>query len=262
MDGRWLGFRHEIARLAVEQAVAPHRRAGMHARILAALGSLGCGDDARMAFHAEAAGDRPAVLRHAPRAARHAAGLASHREAAAQFELALRSAADADPAVVAGLYDGLAFQLMLVGRIQGAVNAGEQALGLWRQAGDRLHEGGTLRNLSYALQPLGRGPDAVAAAEAAVTVLEPLGSTAELAWAYSSLARARMLNAEHQAAIDLAVRAQAIAGPLGALDVLSHALNTQGCSVNAWTESGPATCAGRWTSRSRRGSTTRRARPS
>jgi tetratricopeptide (TPR) repeat protein len=91
--------------------------------------------------------------------------------------------------------------------------------------------GGTLRNLSSALQPLGRGPDAVAAAEAAVTVLELLGPTVELAWAYSSLARARMLNAEHQAAIDLAVRAQAIAEPLGALDVLSHALNTQGCSV-------------------------------
>ena len=40
-DGQWLRFRHEIARLAVEQAVAPHRRAGMHARILNALGLLG-----------------------------------------------------------------------------------------------------------------------------------------------------------------------------------------------------------------------------
>ena len=36
---------------------------------------------------------------------------------------------------------------------------------------------------------------------------------------------------KYQAAIDLAVRAQAIAEPLGALDVLSDALNTQGCSV-------------------------------
>ena len=243
-DGGWLRFRHEIARLAVEQAVAPHRRAGMHARILAALGSLGCGDDARMAFHAEAAGDRPAVLHHAPRAARQAAELGSHREAAAQFERALRFAADADPAVAAGLYDGLGFELMLVGRFQGAVDAGEQALGLWRQAGDRVREGGTLRNLSYALQPLGRGPDSVAAAEAAVTVLEPLGPTVELARAYASLARRRMLNAEHQAAIDLAVRAQAIAEPLGALDVLSDALNTQGCSV--------ARTGGEWTGYLRR----------
>jgi DNA-binding CsgD family transcriptional regulator/tetratricopeptide (TPR) repeat protein len=243
-DGQWLGFRHEIARLAVEQAVAPHRRADMHGRILAALDSLGCRDDARMAFHADAAGDRPAVLHHAPRAARHAAELGSHREAAAQFERALRFAAGADPAVAAGLYDGLALELMLVGRPQGAVDAGEQALGLWRQAGDRLHEGGTLRNLSYALQPLGRGPDSVAAAEAAVTVLEPLGPTVELARAYSSLAHARMLNAEHRAAIDLAVRAQVIAEPLGALDVLSYALNTQGCSVKRM--------GGEWTSYLRR----------
>jgi DNA-binding CsgD family transcriptional regulator/tetratricopeptide (TPR) repeat protein len=243
-DGGGLRFRHEIARIAVEQAIPAYRRADIHARILAALGSLGCGDDARMAFHAEAAGDQPAVLHYAPRAAHHAAELASHREAAAQFGRALRFADDADPAVVAGLYDGLAYQLMLVGRFQGAVDAGEQALALWRRAGDRLHEGGTLRNLSHALGPLGRGPDAVAAAEAAVTVLEPLGSTAELAWAYSSLARKRMLNAEHQAAIDLAVRAQAIAGPLGALDVLSHALNTQGCSVKRM--------GGEWTSYLRR----------
>jgi predicted ATPase len=73
-DGGWLRFRHEIARLAVEQAVAPHRRADVHARILAALRSLGGDDEARMAFHAEAAGDRAAVLHHAPRAARRAAG--------------------------------------------------------------------------------------------------------------------------------------------------------------------------------------------
>ena len=78
-DGGWLRFRHEIARLAVEQAVALHRRADIHARILAALGSLGCGDDARMAFHAETAGNGPAVFRHAPRAARRAAELGSHR---------------------------------------------------------------------------------------------------------------------------------------------------------------------------------------
>jgi DNA-binding CsgD family transcriptional regulator/tetratricopeptide (TPR) repeat protein len=231
VDGQWLRFRHEIARLAVQQAVLPHRRAGMHARILGALRSLGCDDDARMAFHAEAAGDRPAVLHHAPRAARQAAELASHREAAAQFERALRFAAGADPAVAAGLYGGLSYQLMLVGRLRDAVEAGEQALALCRQAGDRLREGGTLRDLSYALERLGRGPEAVAAAEAAVAVLEPIGPTVELARAYANLARARMVNSEYQAAIDLAVRAQAIAEPLGALDVLSDALNTQGTSV-------------------------------
>ncbi len=230
-DGGWLRFRHEIARLAVEQAMPPRRRVVVHARILAALGVLGCEDDARMAFHAEAAGDTAGVLHHAPRAARQAAGLGSHREAAAQFERALRCAPAADPAVAAGLYGGLAIELLLVGRFQGAVEAGEQAVRLWRQAGDRLREGDTLRHLSWALQQLGRGPDSVAAGEAAVAVLEPLGPGTELAWAYASLASARMVNSEHQAAVDLAVRAQVIAEPLGAVNALSDALNTQGCSV-------------------------------
>jgi DNA-binding CsgD family transcriptional regulator/tetratricopeptide (TPR) repeat protein len=230
-DGGRLRFRHEIARLAVEQAVTPHRRADLHVRILAALGSLGCGDDARMAFHAEAAGNGSAVLRHAPRAARRAAGLGAHRQAAAQFERALRFAAGADPEVVAGLYDGLAGELLLVGRFQGAVDVGEQALGLWRQAGDRLREGGTLCHLSFALWPLGRSTDSVAAAEAAVAVLEPLGTSTELARAYARLAIVRLLDCEYQAATGLAVQAQAIAEPLGALDALSDALTTQGCSV-------------------------------
>jgi DNA-binding CsgD family transcriptional regulator/tetratricopeptide (TPR) repeat protein len=230
-DGGWLRFRHEIARLAVEQAVPAYRRADIHARILAALGALGCADDARMAFHAEAAGDQPAVLHHATRAAHQAAELGSHREAATQFERALRFAADADLEVVAGLYGELGVELRLVGRFQGAVDAGEQALALWRQAGNRLCEGDTLCTLSWALERLGRGPDSVAAAEAAVTILESLSPTVELARAYAYLAFARMVNSEYQAAIDLAVRAQAIAEPLGSLDVLSDALNTQGCSI-------------------------------
>jgi DNA-binding CsgD family transcriptional regulator len=146
--------------------------------------------------------------------------------------------------VTAGLYDGLAYELMLVGRFQGAVDTGELALALWRQAGDCLREGVTLRNLSFALQHLGRGPDSVAAAEAAVRVLEPLGPVTELAHAYSRLASTRMCFSEHPAAIELAVRAQAIAEPLGALDVLSDALNTQGCSV--------ARTGGEWTGYLRR----------
>jgi hypothetical protein len=58
--------------------VPGHRRGPIHARILAALASLGCADAARMAFHAEAAGDGPAVLRHALPAARRAAALGAH----------------------------------------------------------------------------------------------------------------------------------------------------------------------------------------
>ena len=98
-DGGWLKFRHEIARLAVEEAVALHRRADIHARILAALGRWAATTTPAWRFTPRRHGYGPAVLRHAPPAARQAAELGSHREAAAQYERALRFAADADPHV-------------------------------------------------------------------------------------------------------------------------------------------------------------------
>src|SRR5580693_8210651 len=136
-------------------------------------------------------------MRYAPSAARRATELGSHREAAAQFERALRFTAEADPTTVAELHDELAFEMSLLDRWQDAVDARERALALWRAAGNRLREGETLRSLSCALQPLGRGPDAVAAAEAAVAILEPLGAVTELARAYSSLASERMVTSQH-----------------------------------------------------------------
>jgi DNA-binding CsgD family transcriptional regulator/tetratricopeptide (TPR) repeat protein len=230
-DGGWLRFRHEIARLAVEGAVAAHRRGLVHARILAALRSLGCEDAARMAFHAEAAGDGQAVLLYAPAAARRAAELASHREAAAQYERALRFAAEADPATAAGLYDGLAYELSLLDGWQDAADAAERALGLWQQVGDRLREGDTTRRLSRTMWRLCRGKDAVTTAESAVATLEPLGPSTELAWAYANLATQRMLDRQCDAAIDLARRARAVAEPLGVFEVVSDALNTEGCAT-------------------------------
>ncbi len=70
----------------------------------------------------------------------------------------------------------------------------------------------------------------MAAAEDAVSLLEPLGPSTELAWAYAGLATQRMATTSACCAIELALRAQAIAGPLDRTEVLSDALNTQGCA--------------------------------
>ncbi len=230
-DGARLRFRHEIARLAVEQAIRAHRRGPVHSRILAALQALGCPDDARLAYHAEGAGDGPAVFRYAPAAARRAAALASHQEAAAQYRRALRFAEHLEPAEAAALYDGLATECSLIDQWEEAGQACSRALELWRQAGDRLREGCALNQLSCVLWRLCQGPQAAAAAEAALDILLPLGPTAELAGAYSALASMRMVYGRGAEAIPLARQAQEMARPLDALDVLSDALNTEGCAL-------------------------------
>jgi DNA-binding CsgD family transcriptional regulator/tetratricopeptide (TPR) repeat protein len=222
-----LQFRHEIARLAVETTITAHRRRDSHARILAALEARQCDDDPRMAFHAEAAGDAPAALRHAMPAARRAVALGAHREAAAQFERALRFAAVADPRTVADLYGGFAREARLLDRCQEAADAYSRALALWREIGDRLREGDTLRLLGLSLTTLNRGEEGSTAVQASVELLEPLGPTAELAWAYAGLAARWVGRGRNHEAIEVARRAQVIAGSLGLTEVLSDALNSE-----------------------------------
>ena len=230
-DGTAVHFRHEIARCAVETSVAAHRRRNAHARILTALAALGCDDEARMAFHAEAAGDPRAAALHATAAAMRAAHLGSHREAAAQFQRALKFADRGDKQALASLYDGFAYEASVLDRWQEATYARRQALALWREVGDPLREGDTLRWLGSSLCSLSRGAEGIAAARAAVRILEPLGPTAELAWAYSALADNWRVRGVNEDAIRLAWQAQAVAEPLGLTAVLSDALITQGCAA-------------------------------
>jgi DNA-binding CsgD family transcriptional regulator/tetratricopeptide (TPR) repeat protein len=231
-DGARLRFRHEIARLAVEQTIGVHRVALIHRGILDALCASGCDDDARLAFHAEGAGAADLVLLRAPLAARRAAELASHREAVAQYERALRFAAGADARTTAGLYDALAYEESLVDRWDDCAQACQAALVLWREVGDALREGDTLGLLSRAMWRLCRGSESQQAAEIALAVLEPLGPSSELAWAYANLAAERMRRSEPAQAIELARRARELGEALGLPAVISDALNTEGCAAS------------------------------
>jgi len=223
-DETALRFRHEIARRAVEEAIPGHRRPAIHACILAALLDAGCEDHARLAFHAEAAGDGPAALHHATLAGRRAVELGSHREAAAQFDRALRFAGGEPPAALAARYDELADELRMIDSLSGAADAYEQALRLWRKTGDRLREGDTLRRGSSTLWRLCRGREAAATAADALRTLEPLGPTVELAQAYAGVAGFRVTDMRFAEAIMLARQARAIAEQLGSAPVQSAAL--------------------------------------
>ena len=231
-EGAALRFRHEIARRAVEESIPGHRLPAIHARILAALRDTGREDHSQLAFHAEAAGDGPAALHHATLAGRRAVQFGSHREAAAQFERALRFAGDEPARALATRYDDLATELGVIDSLGSAADACQRALELWRETGDRLREGDTLRRLASALWRLCHGREAAAAAADAVRTLEPLGPTVELAAAYVGLTGYRVTEMRFDEAIALARRAREIAEQLGAYPVQSTALNLE--ALAAW----------------------------
>jgi len=64
-----VAFRHELARIAVEESLPPNLRVALHAKALATLATQASGtpDAARLAHHAEEASDEHSVLRFAPR---------------------------------------------------------------------------------------------------------------------------------------------------------------------------------------------------
>jgi len=227
-----LRFRNEIARRAVEQAIPGHRQPEIHARILAALRDAGCEDHARLAFHAEGAGEQPAALHHATLAGRWAAELGSHREAAAQFERALRFAADEPAGALAARYDQLAGELGVIDNFGAAANTYQRAHELWRAAGDQLREGDSLRGLAGALWRLCRGREATAASAGALAILEPLGPTVELARACVDVAGDRIAEMRFGEAVALTRRAREIAEQLGSHEVRSYALALEASS--AW----------------------------
>jgi DNA-binding CsgD family transcriptional regulator/tetratricopeptide (TPR) repeat protein len=222
-EGNGLRFRHELARRAVESEVPPHRRVAGHAALLRALMDVDCDDDARLAYHAEEVGDAALVATFAPRAARHAAGLGAHREAAAQYERALRFP-PVDPRELAELYDGYADTLAFVDSWEHAATARERAVEIWRELGDARREGQDHGRLVSVHWRLCRGRDAWAELDKAIGLLSPLGDDGVLAYLFTVQAF-QIWQRDPEAGYALLQQGREMADRVGDPVVLSDVLN-------------------------------------
>jgi DNA-binding CsgD family transcriptional regulator/tetratricopeptide (TPR) repeat protein len=229
LEGGQIAFRHELARLALEAEVPPRRRAALHREVLERLEARGA-DPARLAHHAEAAGDAAAVLRHAPVAAERAARLGVHREAAEQYARALRWAGDSGVARRAELLEHRSYECYLTDQIDSAIEAREQALACRRELGEGIAEGDALRWLSRLHWFNGHNAEAERYAVEAVAKLERLPSGKELAMAYSNLAHLAMLAGDLAGAREWGGRAITLAESIGNEEIVIHALNNLGAA--------------------------------
>ena len=228
-------FRHELARLAIEGAIAPHRRVALHRTVLGALARSERNpvDPARLSHHADAADDVDAVLRYAPEAGDRAAALCTHHEAAQQFGRALRYAALVSPERRAYLYERRSYECYLTQQMDEAIEARREALALHHAAADRVREGDSHRWLSRLAWFAGDRASAVLEARRAVELLETEPPGRELAMAYSNQAQLCMLAEDAAGAIERGSRAIELAERLGETEILVHALNNVGTAEAA-----------------------------
>ncbi len=218
-----VGFRHELARLAIEETIAPHRRLALNRAALTALSGRKA-DPARLAHHADAAGDIRSVLRWAPEAAERAAASGAHREAAAQYARAL-AVADALPDDQrAQLLQRHADECYLAAGLDEAIDAQLGALDCRRRLGDLRGEGDALRSLSRLLFFAGRTEEGESFAIEAVRLLEQLEPGHELAMAYANLSQRRMVVDDAAAAVRWGERALALGHQTGDIEASVYAL--------------------------------------
>ena len=227
-----VAFRHELARIAVEETLPPNAKLALHRKALAALASRpdAAPDVARLAHHAEAADDAEAVLRFAPEAAVRAASVGAHREAAAQYARALRFAEGLPPEARGELLDRRARECSAIGQFTEAIDAYRQALECHRQVGDARKEGDSLRALSWPLWVIGRVNEAEDAARRAVAVLEQLPPGRELAHAYGALSSLSRAACDLEGTLAWGTRALELAESLQDNEAGMHALTDMGAA--------------------------------
>ena len=232
-----VAFRHELARLAVEEAVGPDQKLVLHRATLAALSTApeGTGDLARLAHHAEAARDAGSVLEFAPAAGARASALGAHREAAAQYARALRFAGGLPLAERADLLGRHALECYVTTQDEDALASSREALDAWRQLGQPLQQAGALADVARVALNMGLTQDAGDAAREAAALLEELPPGPYLAGIYDLIGGVNLLSEDRaeterwsRRALDIAAQLEEPATVVSALSILGAAAALQG----------------------------------
>lgn len=231
-DAAGVAFRHELARLAVEESLPPDRALILHRRAIEALKASpsGAPDAVRLAHHGDAAADTETVLRYAPMAAEEAAKVGAHREAVEQYQRALRFAQGVPSDERAELLERFAGEAYLTDMRDTGAEALYEAIDIRRERGDVLELGDDLVFQTRMLSCIGRGAEGAWMPAEAVKVLEPEPPGPELARAYGLMSGYVLAGEDYQGGIEWGLKSLELAQQLGDLQAEVYALNSTGAA--------------------------------
>jgi DNA-binding CsgD family transcriptional regulator/tetratricopeptide (TPR) repeat protein len=231
-DADSLRFRHELARIVIEDSLSTPAARALHRRVLHVLQDRADRiPAARLSHHATRTGDASAILRYAPQAAREAALRRAHREAIAHYSAALACTDAVAHADAVSWLEAYAQECQFTAQLDEAINARQAAVGLHRRAGNVTGEARNLSELALAYIRALRTAEADVASLASIKRLEGCSPCVELAHAYRVQAHLRMLNRECDEAIFWSTKALDLAERLGAREVFVAALGVLGAAT-------------------------------
>jgi len=221
-----VSFSHELQRRAVESSLSTADRRQLNRQVLTALTDTE--DPSRLVHYAREADDVESIIEFAPKAARAAVAIESHREALAHFrtlEPYLDRIGKKDRAAIVDEWARTEFYLDNAE----ALDILSRAIALYRSVGDDL---ALARALAFGVRVYevnGRPADAEARSIEAVTILEAHPPSADLAFALSEQAWLSLMRGDdNMRGIELADQAIVIAEAVGDDLTVTRALMYKG----------------------------------
>lgn len=231
-DAPVYAFRHELLRQAVLSGINPGRLGAIHWQVLDRLRTMPISPRpyARLADHAEHSGDVTAILEFAVLAARSAAGLGAHREAAYQFGRALPYADLLELEERIELLTRYAEECDTADQLHASAAAWESLIDLLRGLDRPTELARAQLRASGTYSTVGNTPRSLEMLDEAVEILEALPPGPELALAFCSRSGQCMVSNQYEESLLWGARALTLAREVGATSAEVGALNNLGVS--------------------------------
>ena len=232
-SGEYVAFRHEIARLAVENGLAAFKKRTLNATLYKMLSAVAATPKARLMHHARVGRLSDAVRQLAPDAAHEANATGAFRQSAEYYEIALEFKDNLSKQEQAELFETAAGIFGIIARQPVAIANLEQALEIRKSFGQDLASANNLRKLARLHWEIGLKSKAKTLADEAIKMAEDTGSY-ELAWSYAVRGQIAMTEFELDIAADVSKKAIELAEQHDFDDVKSFALSSLG--ICEWTD--------------------------
>jgi len=230
MNGQLISFKHELYRRTIETSLSPLIRRDINKRMLDILveNDEEPKEIERIIHHAKNANANEIVVQYAPSAAKQAAMMGAHIEAARLILTAIEYYQGKDTNILTRFYEFYAYECYLTNQIKEAIIFSEKCLHLFKEKNDTEKTGDCLRFLSRLWWIEGNTKKAEIYARQAIEVLSDQPSSKAKAMALSNMSQLKMLSDERDECRLWGEKAIAMAKELADDETLSHALNNVG----------------------------------
>ena len=228
--GGLISFKHELFRRTIENSLSPHVRLSLNKRILELFKESfeQNAEIERIVHHAKNANENEVVVQYAPQAAKRAALVGAHIEAARLYLTAIEYYQGKEKDTLLQFYEPYAYECYLTNQIKEAIIYTTKSLNIWKEKNSIEKTADCVRFLSRLWWLNGNRGKAEEYAKQAIALLADQPGSRTKAMVFSNMSQLALHADKHDECILWGERAIALAKELGDEEVLSHALNNVG----------------------------------